>query len=354
MHHGHSTAKNDEKPVTTSSNRLRSRGITAKFPAAREGQHSNKYDSSKNDQLRPLSGTSRTCRKPPCSTKGNSRIKRQSAQDRLNKLRDHLQQELLQQKHSHVKFDCTKPKTLVAGVLAKESCSRNSLATVRGDGDSDMNDPCTLPTQTANTPPEPVPMEWEGLKDPASTEPTQQPNEKIKQEQSEPSVINTKTKVTTNYLEHVASFDNYMFLVLDSCVYMNEIDSIVRIFDSEVPISKPQPILVVPYKVLQELESLKNKKHELWPAITKTNNFLHSMLKKRDKRIKGQRPADSQLELFELCSPDDSILNCALQVKKVAGAKVVLVSEDCNLLTKALVGELKAYKWKEFCERYDF
>ncbi|XP_058063861.1 uncharacterized protein LOC131213763 [Anopheles bellator] len=346
MHHGNSTAKNDEKPVTTSSNRLRPRGITAKFPAAREGQHCSKHASPKNDQLRPLSGTSRTCRKPPCSTKGYSRIKRQAAQDRLNKLRDHLHQELLQQKHSNAKLDGTKPKTLVAGVLATECCSQKSRSL---DGDSYMHDACALQKQIANTPPVPVPMEWEVL-----TEHTQQQNDKIKPEQSDQSMIYTKTKVTTNYLEHVASFDNYMFLVLDSCVYMNEIDSIVRIFHSEVPISKPQPILVVPYKVLQELERLKNKKHELLAAITKTNNFLHSMLKKRDKRIKGQRPADSQLKLFELCSPDDSILNCALQVKKVAGEKVVLVSEDCNLLTKALVGELKAYNWKEFCDRYDF
>ncbi|XP_052867643.1 transcriptional protein SWT1-like [Anopheles cruzii] len=198
----------------------------------------------------------------------------------------------------------------------------------------------------------PLPMECDTLTDPAPAEcctPKRNPDKEDQESHTQNS-----TKVATNYLENAASFENHMFLVLDSCVYMNEIVSIMDIFRSEVPISKPQPILVVPYKVLQELELVKLKKHDLSPAITKVTKFLHSMLKVRDKRIKGQRPIDTHLELFEMSSPDDAILNCALQVKQVVGDKVVLVSEDRNLLTKALVADVKAYSWKEFCDRYDF
>uniref|UniRef100_A0A2M4AVY1 Putative transcriptional protein swt1 n=1 Tax=Anopheles triannulatus TaxID=58253 RepID=A0A2M4AVY1_9DIPT len=158
----------------------------------------------------------------------------------------------------------------------------------------------------------------------------------------------SETKLTTKYTEKALAFTSCMFVVLDTCVYLKHIESIISVHDHPVPKEKPQPILVIPYKVLQELEHVPQKKPWLASVAAKANQFFSKKLLNRDKHIIGQRPTDTAVKLIDTISSDDSIINCALQVQRVTGAQVVIVSEDYNLRSRAIAAGLKTYDWARY------
>ncbi|ETN60834.1 hypothetical protein AND_007533 [Anopheles darlingi] len=159
----------------------------------------------------------------------------------------------------------------------------------------------------------------------------------------------TESKLTTKYKEKASAFISCMFVVLDTCVYLKHIESIISVHGQPVPESKPQPILVVPYKVLQELEHVPQKKPWLASVAAKAHEFFSKKLLKRDKHIIGQRPTDTTVKLIDTISPDDSILNCALQVQRVTAAQVVIVSEDYNLRSRAIAAGFNTSDWERYC-----
>jgi len=89
------------------------------------------------------------------------------------------------------------------------------------------------------------------------------------------------------------------------------------------------PTIVIPWMVLQELDYLM---HNNSSTTVKTNirpavNMIHSFLSNRHPRVKGQRAAEALISKhkFDELVADDSILNCAIQLKS-SNAYVVSVS----------------------------
>ncbi|XP_049288310.1 uncharacterized protein LOC125766408 [Anopheles funestus] len=159
----------------------------------------------------------------------------------------------------------------------------------------------------------------------------------------------------TKYKDGLSAFANYFYCVIDTNIFIENYNDFQDFLSRKY--SGSQPIVVVPYKVLHELDLVKHKKPQLGPKITPVVKFLHQMLRAKDARVKGQHPWDDTIELMPVHSPDDSIINCALQVQSVAASgnvKVVLVSNDCNMLTKAIVANLTSCTMEELQSDYKF
>lgn len=159
----------------------------------------------------------------------------------------------------------------------------------------------------------------------------------------------------TKYKDGLSAYSSYFYCIIDTNIFIENYKEFES-FLSKKYVGR-QPIVVVPYKVLHELDTVKHKKPQLAPKITPVVKFLHQMLRAKDARVKGQHPWDDTIELMPLLSPDDSIINCALQVQSVAAGgdvQVVLVSNDCNMLTKALVANLNSCTMEELQTEYHF
>uniref|UniRef100_A0A182PKJ7 PINc domain-containing protein n=1 Tax=Anopheles epiroticus TaxID=199890 RepID=A0A182PKJ7_9DIPT len=160
----------------------------------------------------------------------------------------------------------------------------------------------------------------------------------------------------TKYKEGLSAFSSYFYCIIDTNIFIEHYKNFQGFLSKKY--SGRQPIVVIPYKVLHELDTVKHKKPELASKIVPVVKFLHQMLRAKDARVKGQHPWDDTIELMPVLSPDDSIINCALQVQTVAessdNVKVVLVSNDCNMLTKALVANLNSCTMEELQSDYKF
>uniref|UniRef100_A0A182FR28 PINc domain-containing protein n=1 Tax=Anopheles albimanus TaxID=7167 RepID=A0A182FR28_ANOAL len=263
--------------------------------------------------------------------------KRNSAQERLNRLCEDLKEDVEQQKSgkkpstSKNQQSISLPSKGGSGRTSQASSSNKSLQLLKEYGtlDTGFSSPASYLA-------EPEQMEWQSLMELTAAE------AEHKSASDGKHLPTTGNRLDTDYMECAASFANYRFLIVDTSIYLDHIEGIIDLFSDPVPANKPQPILVVPYKVLQQLESATHDFPDKRKAILRTNRFLCTMLEKSDKRFRGQRLTDDACELFEQDSASDSIINCALQVQSVAGDRLVVVTDDCCLLTKALVSELEA------------
>ncbi|XP_053672353.1 uncharacterized protein LOC128722699 [Anopheles nili] len=163
-----------------------------------------------------------------------------------------------------------------------------------------------------------------------------------------------ESELKSKYDEGLSNYPRYFYCIVDTCVFINHYKDIDNFLTKKF--ADRQPILIVPYKVLDELDIVKYKKPHLETQIMPVIKFLHRMLRAKDPRIKGQHPWDDTVEFMPINSPDDSIINCALQVQSVADseAKVLVVSNDCNMLTKALVAHLDSCTMAELQKDYKF
>lgn len=110
-------------------------------------------------------------------------------------------------------------------------------------------------------------------------------------------------------------------------------------------------VIVVPWVVLQELDSLKlnhkktnvtadGQKMSVAVLARKATDWIYRALANLDRRVVGQK-------LTENCSPrsdlhgDDGILDCCMYFRKNRQLLTVILSNDRNLLTKALIHEIK-------------
>lgn len=120
-----------------------------------------------------------------------------------------------------------------------------------------------------------------------------------------------------------------------------------------------QPILVVPYIVLQELDRIKHREQgkPLSTAASQSIRFLNEHLKRRDPRVKGQSTVEATVHLVPVENPDDHIINCCFQVRQIisgrAGTDLMLLSNDVNLRNKALVNGVPAFGYGELMAEAD-
>ncbi|ETN62251.1 hypothetical protein AND_006059 [Anopheles darlingi] len=276
--------------------------------------------------------------------------KRNSAQERLNRLCEDLKEDVDLQKSGKKPSASTKYQQPIISLPSKGGSSSTSQASLSNKS-LQLLKKYAAPDTSFSSPDsslaEPEQMEWQSLMELTAAEPQHRSASDGKQ-----NLPTTGNRLDTDYMECAASFANYRFLIVDTSIYLDHIEGIIDMFSDPVPANKPQPILVVPYKVLQQLESATHNFPDKKKAIIRTNRFLCTMLEKSDKRFRGQRLTDDACELFEQDSTSDSIINCALQVQSVAGDRLVVVTDDCCLLTKALVSELEACDWRNFYQQY--
>ncbi|KAK3727177.1 hypothetical protein QZH41_015196, partial [Actinostola sp. cb2023] len=155
--------------------------------------------------------------------------------------------------------------------------------------------------------------------------------------------------------------DGRLYIILDTNVLLSHLKYISELKD--VPIEGiGRPVLVVPWIVMQELDSLKS---DSWRARqSKTRNkdkdgsvgvdmlarqairFLHSCFESKHPRLRGQTVDEASEHLNSMLDEtnDDRILHCCLVVKrKVSNGESVLFSNDQNLCNKAMINGVKAF-----------
>ncbi|XP_048338485.1 LOW QUALITY PROTEIN: transcriptional protein SWT1 [Sphaerodactylus townsendi] len=135
-------------------------------------------------------------------------------------------------------------------------------------------------------------------------------------------------------------------IVIDTNILISHLELIKSLKNTDIPgIGKFG--LVIPWVVLQELDNLKkgrilaNVAQKAVPAV----HFIHTCLKNQDSKLWGQsmQLASQRTYGFSVENNDDRVLQCCLQYQELfPQAEVVLLTDDKNLCSKALVSEVKA------------
>ncbi|XP_062539268.1 transcriptional protein SWT1 [Armigeres subalbatus] len=153
-------------------------------------------------------------------------------------------------------------------------------------------------------------------------------------------------------------FPRFVFLVMDTNVFLSHLKGVEQLLGKGFP-HIGQPILVVPYIVLQELDRIKHREQgkPLSQAASQSIRFLNDHLKRRDPRVKGQSTIEATIHLVPVENPDDHIINCCFQLRQIiagrARTELMLLSNDVNLRNKALVNGLPAFGYGELMAEAD-
>ncbi|KAF6202244.1 hypothetical protein GE061_004642, partial [Apolygus lucorum] len=114
------------------------------------------------------------------------------------------------------------------------------------------------------------------------------------------------------------------------------------------------PKIIIPWQVLKELDYLKENKHKFDSVHTSVGarkgiRFLLDEIIRSDGFIGGQPQHVASRESIEFVVevPDDHLIKCCLQLKW-AGYNVLLLTNDKNLIIKAVVSEVSAMRCDEF------
>uniref|UniRef100_A0AAG5DWQ9 PIN domain-containing protein n=1 Tax=Anopheles atroparvus TaxID=41427 RepID=A0AAG5DWQ9_ANOAO len=152
---------------------------------------------------------------------------------------------------------------------------------------------------------------------------------------------NRRVKQHSNFAEGLDQDTQYDFYVVDTCVYIDALEGVEELLmyclDDE-----NHSVVVVPYQVLQELDHLKEKKPELVDHVEAAVRFIRNNLDNEQRAMKAQHTSDYMDRLATGFSGDDSILDCALQLREQVPnvGTITMVSHDGVLRTKAVAAKL--------------
>ncbi|XP_027884071.1 transcriptional protein SWT1 isoform X1 [Xiphophorus couchianus] len=138
-----------------------------------------------------------------------------------------------------------------------------------------------------------------------------------------------------------------LILVLDTNILLSHLDYVKKIRSCGLE-ALGFPVVLIPWVVLQELDSLKNRKglsgsvaHLATPAIS----FIYTSLKKRDPHLWGQsmQQATQISNGLNTENNDDRVLQCCLQYQNMYPECVlILCTNDKNLSNKAVLSGVRA------------
>lgn len=107
-------------------------------------------------------------------------------------------------------------------------------------------------------------------------------------------------------------------------------------------------IMYIPYVVIEELDKIKHKpNHKEVNSCVKAIQYINEKLQARHPQVKGQSARN--YNIIDTPTPDDSIVNCCLQLKSIT-KKVILLSNDINLRNKAICNGINAFRPKDIKE----
>ncbi|XP_061427576.1 transcriptional protein SWT1 isoform X2 [Lethenteron reissneri] len=153
-----------------------------------------------------------------------------------------------------------------------------------------------------------------------------------------------------------------LHVVLDTNVLLQELPLVRRLREWRVP-GLGAPTLLVPWAVLQELGSLKGGRRRAARGATasageeeaadggtagmveRATSYLNDCLARRLPRLRGQSVQEASQRPCGLLeeSNNDGVLQCSLQCKQQhPSARTLLLTDDVNLCSKALVSGLNA------------
>ncbi|XP_028301386.1 transcriptional protein SWT1 [Gouania willdenowi] len=143
-----------------------------------------------------------------------------------------------------------------------------------------------------------------------------------------------------------------LIIVLDTNILLSHLDYVKRITARGLG-SLGFPVILIPWIVLQELDSLKQGRglsgsvaHLAIPAIS----FIYNCIKKKDPHLCGQSMKQASESSYGLKteSNDDRVLQCCLQYQSMYPECVlVLCTNDKNLCCKAILSGVKASTQKD-------
>ncbi|XP_042339765.1 transcriptional protein SWT1 isoform X2 [Plectropomus leopardus] len=138
-----------------------------------------------------------------------------------------------------------------------------------------------------------------------------------------------------------------LILVLDTNILLSDLDY-VKMITSHGLGALVSPVVLIPWVVLQELDSLKRGRglsgsvaHLATPAIS----YIYSSLKSREPHLWGQsmQQAAESSNGLNAENNDDRVLQCCLQYQSLyPECALILCTNDKNLCSKALLSGVKA------------
>ncbi|XP_026179008.1 transcriptional protein SWT1 isoform X2 [Mastacembelus armatus] len=146
---------------------------------------------------------------------------------------------------------------------------------------------------------------------------------------------------------HSKSPQQHLILVLDTNILLSHLDYVKKIRSHGLG-ALGFPVVLIPWVVLQELDSLKKGKglsgsvaHLATPAIS----YIYNSLKNRELNFWGQSMQQATEGSYGLNAEnnDDRVLQCCLQYQGLyPGCAHILCTNDKNLCSKALLSGVKA------------
>ncbi|XP_041988493.1 transcriptional protein SWT1 isoform X2 [Aricia agestis] len=131
-------------------------------------------------------------------------------------------------------------------------------------------------------------------------------------------------------------------LVVDTNIFIHELELIKNVLNSHIKGYSEQPTLLVPWRVINELDRLKDNNNgngALCKRAKSAMDYLYKSLPENN-RIVGQSLRDANSHIYPCEIPDDEILNCSLQQVE-RGKNVILLSNDKNLCNKATINNVR-------------
>ncbi|XP_071769534.2 transcriptional protein SWT1 isoform X1 [Centroberyx gerrardi] len=153
-----------------------------------------------------------------------------------------------------------------------------------------------------------------------------------------------------------------LILVLDTNILLSHLDYVKKIRSLGLG-ALGLPVVLIPWVVLQELDSLKMRNrlsdshqageaHLASPAI----KYIYSSLKSREPRLWGQSMQQAAQSSYGLTTEnnDDRVLQCCLQYQSLyPECALLLCTNDKNLCCKALLSGVKALSKDDFAEEVE-
>lgn len=173
----------------------------------------------------------------------------------------------------------------------------------------------------------------------------------------DPSQENIEVPATNSLKLTVSGDSTRLVLVLDTNVFLHSIEFVTRARDHYTR-EYGYPLLYVPWQVVQELDSIKDRcsdNRDLKLRVTKAIRFIQDNLLHRNERIvfQDQETMQRSSDVLKHESPDDRILAACLQLTKLLDTvqhRLVLVSRDVNLRSKALINKVETNSVEEISE----
>ncbi|XP_077573581.1 transcriptional protein SWT1 [Stigmatopora nigra] len=156
------------------------------------------------------------------------------------------------------------------------------------------------------------------------------------------------TEESTTYSLSEETAQQAVILVLDTNILLSHLDYVKNMQKRGIG-ALGIPVVLIPWVVLQELDSLKKGKgfkdcvaHLACPAIS----YIYNSLKRRDHHLWGQSMQQAAQSNNSLMAEnnDDKVLQCCLQYQSLyPGRVLILCTNDKNLCSKAVLSGVKAF-----------